>query len=206
MHDLSPQDLIDLIGAAGSLGGRLHMMTRAFSNQLEPRHPAMSSLSPKALLEGPGRSTWVYEAAGMPELPTSSLAQLCSHLGALSLGKGFRIACHAVHMRTVKCSDFEHPSIRVTVVLVAVMVTAMLVARVEVSKWLLAGAAAAAGGGGGRRGAGGAGGAGRAGVGSSSSTSSRSSCRAFLVVALIGQGTCFRSVSRRPSSTCSPNG
>eukprot|EP00439_Symbiodinium_sp_Y106_P051686 s2023_g6.t2 len=90
MHDLSPQDLIDLIGAAGSLGGRLHMMTRAFSNQLEPR---------------------------MPELPTSSLAQLCSHLGALSLGKGFRIACHAVHMRTVKCSDFEHPSIRVTVVL-----------------------------------------------------------------------------------------
>ncbi|CAE7243410.1 slx1 [Symbiodinium sp. CCMP2592] len=58
MHDLSPQDLIDLIGAAGSLGGRLHMMTRAFSNQLEPR---------------------------MPELPTSSLAQLCSHLGALSM-------------------------------------------------------------------------------------------------------------------------
>eukprot|EP00439_Symbiodinium_sp_Y106_P048503 s2023_g6.t1 len=58
MHDLSPQDLIDLIGAAGSLGGRLHMMTRAFSNQLEPR---------------------------MPELPTSSLAQLCSHLGALNM-------------------------------------------------------------------------------------------------------------------------
>ncbi|CAE7314950.1 slx1 [Symbiodinium natans] len=58
MHDLSPQDLIDLIGAAGSLGGRLHMMTRALSNQLEP---------------------------SLPELPTSSLVQLCSHLGALNM-------------------------------------------------------------------------------------------------------------------------
>ena len=33
---LSAQDLIDLIGAAGRLGGRLHMMTRALADQLEP--------------------------------------------------------------------------------------------------------------------------------------------------------------------------
>ena len=35
---LSAQDLIDLIGAAGRLGGRLHMMTRALADQLEPRN------------------------------------------------------------------------------------------------------------------------------------------------------------------------
>lgn len=34
---LSSQDLIDLIGAAGHLGGKLHMMTRALADQLEPR-------------------------------------------------------------------------------------------------------------------------------------------------------------------------
>ncbi|CAJ1456338.1 unnamed protein product, partial [Effrenium voratum] len=56
--DLSSQDLIDLIGAAGSLGGRLHMMTRALANELEPR---------------------------VEELPNRSIVQLCSHLGALKM-------------------------------------------------------------------------------------------------------------------------
>ncbi|CAE8621780.1 unnamed protein product [Polarella glacialis] len=55
---LSPQDLIDLIGAAGRLGGRLHMMTRALADRLEPH---------------------------TPELPTSSLVQLCGHLGSLEM-------------------------------------------------------------------------------------------------------------------------
>ncbi|CAJ1412533.1 unnamed protein product [Effrenium voratum] len=58
MQDLSSQDLIDLIGAAGSLGGRLHMMTRALANELEPR---------------------------VEELPNRSIVQLCSHLGALKM-------------------------------------------------------------------------------------------------------------------------
>ena len=39
---LSSQDLIDLIGAAGHLGGKLHMMTRALADQLEPRSSEVS--------------------------------------------------------------------------------------------------------------------------------------------------------------------
>ncbi|CAK9023304.1 unnamed protein product [Durusdinium trenchii] len=55
---LSSQDMIDLIGASGQLGGKLHMMTRALADRLEPR-TAM--------------------------LPNKSLVQLCSHLGALNM-------------------------------------------------------------------------------------------------------------------------
>lgn len=56
--ELNPQHLIDLIGAAGRLGGRLHMMTRALANRLEPQ---------------------------TPNLPSRALVQLCSHLGALAM-------------------------------------------------------------------------------------------------------------------------
>ncbi|CAK8986063.1 unnamed protein product [Durusdinium trenchii] len=50
--------MIDLIGASGQLGGKLHMMTRALADRLEPR-TAM--------------------------LPNKSLVQLCSHFGALNM-------------------------------------------------------------------------------------------------------------------------
>jgi len=55
---LTPEDLIDLIGAAGKLGGRLHMMTRSLADRLEPQ--AMF-------------------------LPDASLVRLCSHLGSLEM-------------------------------------------------------------------------------------------------------------------------
>lgn len=55
---LAGRDLVDLIGAAGTLGGRLHMMTRALSDQLEPQ---------------------------VPSLPAALLVTLCSHLGALEM-------------------------------------------------------------------------------------------------------------------------
>ena len=56
--DLSSQDIIDLIGAAGRLGGKLHMMTRALADQLEPRTETLSN---------------------------KALVQLCGHLGALNM-------------------------------------------------------------------------------------------------------------------------
>lgn len=33
--------MIDLIGASGQLGGKLHMMTRALADRLEPRPLAL---------------------------------------------------------------------------------------------------------------------------------------------------------------------
>uniref|UniRef100_A0A7S4QZ47 RAP domain-containing protein n=1 Tax=Alexandrium monilatum TaxID=311494 RepID=A0A7S4QZ47_9DINO len=55
---LSPEDLVDLIGAAGRLGGRLHMMTRALADELELQ---------------------------AQHLPTRLLLRLCVHLGALEM-------------------------------------------------------------------------------------------------------------------------
>lgn len=57
-QSLGAEDLVDLIGAAGRLGGRLHMMTRALADELELR---------------------------TPQLPTPSLVRLCTHLGALEM-------------------------------------------------------------------------------------------------------------------------
>merc|ERR1719491_2768489 len=56
--DLAAADLVDLIGAAGKLGGRLHMMTRALADRLEPKVFA---------------------------LPADMLVTLCAHLGALEM-------------------------------------------------------------------------------------------------------------------------
>eukprot|EP00747_Dinoflagellata_sp_TGD_P210658 gnl/TRDRNA2_/TRDRNA2_83919_c0_seq1.p1 gnl/TRDRNA2_/TRDRNA2_83919_c0~~gnl/TRDRNA2_/TRDRNA2_83919_c0_seq1.p1 ORF type:complete len:660 (-),score=111.72 gnl/TRDRNA2_/TRDRNA2_83919_c0_seq1:49-1995(-) len=56
--ELSAKELIELIGASGRLGGRLHMMTRALADQLEPQVGA---------------------------LPASSLVQLCCYLGELEM-------------------------------------------------------------------------------------------------------------------------
>eukprot|EP00927_Polykrikos_kofoidii_P062631 TRINITY_DN57434_c0_g1_i1.p1 TRINITY_DN57434_c0_g1~~TRINITY_DN57434_c0_g1_i1.p1 ORF type:complete len:620 (-),score=65.32 TRINITY_DN57434_c0_g1_i1:88-1947(-) len=56
--DLESADIVDLIGAAGRLGGRLHMMTRALTDQLEPQ---------------------------VSRLPVHLLVRLCSHLGALEM-------------------------------------------------------------------------------------------------------------------------
>jgi len=57
-ESIGAEDMIDLVGAAGKLGGRLHMMTRALTDRLEPR---------------------------APHLPVRSIVRLCSHLGALEI-------------------------------------------------------------------------------------------------------------------------
>ena len=45
--ELEVSDALDLIGAAGRLGGRLHLATRALADRLEPE---VHSLPPRALL------------------------------------------------------------------------------------------------------------------------------------------------------------
>eukprot|EP00929_Paragymnodinium_shiwhaense_P030815 TRINITY_DN17391_c0_g2_i1.p1 TRINITY_DN17391_c0_g2~~TRINITY_DN17391_c0_g2_i1.p1 ORF type:complete len:659 (-),score=155.80 TRINITY_DN17391_c0_g2_i1:33-2009(-) len=56
--ELSSEDIIDLIGATGKLGGRLHMMTRALCDHVTPQ---------------------------VSQLPMSLLIKLCRHLGALEM-------------------------------------------------------------------------------------------------------------------------
>lgn len=55
---LTADEIVDLIGAAGQIGGRLHMMTRSLADALEPQ---------------------------IPKLPTKMLVKLVSHLGALNM-------------------------------------------------------------------------------------------------------------------------
>ncbi|CAE8646138.1 unnamed protein product [Polarella glacialis] len=91
---LSPQDLIDLIGAAGRLGGRLHMMTRALADRLE-----LSMAELERIAEGLEPHT--------PELPTSSLVQLCGHLGSLEMFPSKLAA--ALEAVTPRSCDYSKP-------------------------------------------------------------------------------------------------